>query len=362
MPDPREVLEEGVQSGLHPGAQLYVSRRGESLIDFACGEGRPGVSMGTDSIVQWFSSGKPITAIALARLYEKGLVQLPAAVSEYLPEFGVGGKEGITIEHLLTHTSGIRVADKIPADLPWEETIRKICSTPLEENWTPGERAGYSTTAAWFVLAEIVQRVVGEPLDEHVKRTILEPLGMKDSWLRLPFREYKGYGERLALMHDTAAVQREAEFLQDAAGMAQCRPGSSARGPIRELGRFYEMLLAGGTYNGEQIVSAQTIHLFTERHRVGLFDETFLHKMDFGYGFIINSNRYGVETVPYGYGRYASDDAFGHSGAQSSCAFADPQRGLVVAWVTNGTPGERPHQKRHRAINHAIYEYLQLAS
>jgi len=65
--------------------------------------------------------------------------------------------------------------------------------------------------------------------------------------------------------------------------------------------------------------------------------------------------------VPYGYGRFASDATFGHSGAQSSCAFADPEHELVVAWVTNGTPGERPHQKRHREINHAVYEYLNLA-
>lgn len=120
------------------------------------------------------------------------------------------------------------------------------------------------------------------------------------------------------------------------------------------------MLLAGGQGDGRQIVKPETIDLFTRPHRVGLFDETFLHKMNFGYGFIVNSNRYGVETVPYGYGRHASEGTYGHSGAQSSCAFADPENGLVAAWVTNGTPGERPHQKRHREINNAIYEYLGL--
>jgi CubicO group peptidase (beta-lactamase class C family) len=363
MTEPREILEAGVQAGLHLGAQLYVNLRGEIMMDFACGEARKGVPMRSDSVVQWFSAGKPLTALAVAQLYEKGLVRIEAPVSDYIPEFGRQGKEAITIEHLLTHTGGFRKADNFPGDLSWEEMIERICEAPMEENWVAGERAGYSTTGAWFILGEIVRRVSGVKVDEYVRAEILEPVGMNDTWLRLPFEKFKSYGERLALMHDTAAVKREADFMQDAAGMAQCRPGSSARGPIRELGKFYEMLLNGGKAGGKQIVREETIRLITQRHRVGMFDETFLHKMDFGYGFIVNSNRYGApgsEGVPYGYGRYASDATFGHSGAQSSCAFADPKHGLVVAWVTNGTPGERPHQKRHREINNAVYERLKL--
>ena len=353
-------MEAGVQAGLHLGAQLYVSLREEVVVDFACGEGRKGMPMRTDSVVQWFSSGKPLTAIAVAQLYEKGLVRIEAPVSDYIPEFGRNGKEAITIEHLLTHTGGFRKADSLPGAASWDEMIQKICEAPVEENWVAGARAGYSTTAAWYLLGEMIRRVSGVEVAEYVRAEILEPVGMNDTWLRLPFEKYKSYGERLVLMHDTAAVKREADFMQDAAGMAQCRPGSSARGPIRELGKFYEMLLNSGKVGGKQIVREETIRLFTQRHRVGMFDETFLHKLDFGYGFIVNSNRYGAETVPYGYGRYASEGTFGHSGAQSSCAFADPEHGLVVAWVTNGTPGERPHQKRHREINNAVYEYLKL--
>lgn len=360
MSDPRRVLEEGVKAGLHLGAQLYVSKGGDIVLDFACGEAREGVPMRSDSIVQWFSSGKPLTAVLVAQLFERGELDLADPVSKYLPEFAQNGKEEITIAHLLTHSAGIRGADKIPSDTPWEEMIQRICEVPVEDGWPPGARAGYSTNAAWFLLAEIIQRLTATVFADYIKSELLDPVGMVDSWLRLPFAEYKRHGTRLALMHDTAVVKREPSFMQDAAGMALCRPGSSARGPIRELGRFYEMLLSGGTFNGQEFLTEGTIRHFTARHRVGLFDETFGHRLDFGYGFIVNSNRYGAETVPYGYGRYASEDTYGHSGAQSSCAFADPQHKLVVAWVTNGTPGERPHQKRHREINNAIYEYLGL--
>ena len=90
-----------------------------------------------------------------------------------------------------------------------------------------------------------------------------------------------------------------------------------------------------------------------------MFDETFKFKMDWGLGFIINSNRDGFQ-MPYSFGRYASPETFGHSGNQAACAFADPKHRLVVAWVCNGMPGERKHQQRQRAINNAIYEDLGL--
>jgi CubicO group peptidase (beta-lactamase class C family) len=100
--------------------------------------------------------------------------------------------------------------------------------------------------------------------------------------------------------------------------------------------------------------------MFTSRQRVGVFDDTFRHPLDWGFGFHIDSNRYGKETTPYGYGRFCSDTTFGHSGSQSSCAFADPENDLVVAWVCNGMPGEIRHQRRARELNSAIYQDLGL--
>src|SRR5204863_8448629 len=115
---------------------------------------------------------------------------------------------------------------------------------------------------------------------------------------------------------------------------------------------FYEMLLRGGAFDGGRILSPQTVAAMTARHRVGMMDRTFKHIMDWGLGFIINSSQYGDPEVPYGYGEYASPHTFGHSGAQSSCAFCDPQHGLVVAWVCNGRPGEPRHLARQIAFKH----------
>lgn len=354
-------LREGVEKGWHTGGQLYVSRGGEVVLDHAFGEARPGVEMTPETLMPWLSSGKPVTAVAIAQLFERGAVKLEEPVAAVIPEFGGEGKDGITPRHLLTHTAGLRLADKLSPELDWDEMIRCICETPLERDWTVGEKAGYSIGAGWFILGELVRRASGQPLDVYARERILQPAGMANVWPRLPFEQYRNYGERIGLLFEKDGAGWKPIALQDAAGMAVLRPGSSVRGPARELGAFYEMLLDGGKAPGGQILSPETIALFTQRHRTGLYDHTFFHTIDFGLGFIINSNRYGVETVPYGYGRHSSEETFGHGGAQSSGGFADPVHGLAVAWVMNGMPGIRAHHERGRELNSLVYQELGLA-
>src|SRR5207302_8129727 len=131
--------------------------------------------------------------------------------------------------------------------------------------------------------------------------------------------------------------------------------------PIRDLGFFYEMLRDRGRRNGDRIVSPQAVEAMTAHHRVGLYDKTFRHIVDWGLGFVLQSNQYGAETVPYNYGPYASPRTFGHSGARSSIGYCDPEHGLVVACVFNGAPTEEQHDARTRAVNASIYEELGLA-
>lgn len=353
-------LHAGIDKGWHTGGALAVFHRGELVLDYPFGEARAGLPMKADTLLQWFSSGKPITSVAIAQLFERGSLDLDAPVARWIPEFAARGKESITPRQLLTHTAGLRLADKLPADLGWEEMIRRICETPIEPEWALGEKAGYSTQAAWFILGELVRRISGRSLDLYAREEILQPAGMHDSWLRMSPEQYRQYRDRLGLLHEKVDGQWRPMALQDAAGMSMMRPGSSARGPARELARFYQILIRGGETGASRIARPGTIELFTRRHRTGLYDHTFFHTLDFGLGFIIDSNRHGPETVPYGYGRHSSPETFGHSGAQSSCGFADPAHQLAVAWVMNGLPGERPHQERARGINTAIYEDLGL--
>jgi CubicO group peptidase (beta-lactamase class C family) len=143
------------------------------------------------------------------------------------------------------------------------------------------------------------------------------------------------------------------------------RPGGNCMGPMRELVKFYEMLLRGGTTaDGEQLLQPETVKLITARQRIGLFDQTFKAHVDWGYGFVLNSAHLAREQnaalMPYGYGDHASRETFGHGGAQSSVGFADPSHDLAVGICFNGMPGEIKHQRRMHAVLTALYEDLGL--
>ncbi len=357
------ILEEGISQGQHLGVQLYVSRHGRVLTDLALGEAREGVAMRTDTVNVWFSSGKPLTAVAVGRLWESGGLELDRAVRHWIPEFGEGGKEGITVRHLLNHTAGFRGADRVPHHLPWEDSVRAIAATAAEPDWVPGRRAGYQLFSSWSILGELVRRIDGRSIDRYVAEEVFGPLGMGDCWVALPRERFAGYGDRVGCMHfATQGRMRPHPVWNEPSMAAVVRPGGSVRGPIRSLGAFYEGLMAWGEGRREGLLlRPETRREMTSPSRGGLFDETFRHHLEWGLGFGVNCNRYGVETVPYGFGRHASDGAFGHGGSQSSVGFADPAYELVVAWVCNGMIGEDGHQSRARRINAAIYEDLGLA-
>lgn len=367
MAEPRDVLprtvalvEQGMAERLHVGAQMYVSLHGTPVASFGLGEARPGVPMTPDTLMLWLSSVKPVGAVAIAQLWEQGELELDGRVAAYIPEFGAKGKEPITIRHLLTHTGGFRLADTGTPETPWEETIANVCAAPLERDWVPGRKAGYHVATSWLILGELVRRVDGRPYNQYVREAICEPLGMVDSWVGMPPERYRAYGNRIGLMHDTTGPEPRVAGFDTEARAAWVVPGGTGRGPMRELGHFYEMLFNRGECEGRRILLPQTVEALTTRHRTGMYDHTFKHIIDWALGFIVDSKQYGVETVPYGYGRYCSPRTFGHGGAQSSTGFCDPEHGLVVALVFNGMAGEERHNTRVRAVASAIYEELGL--
>jgi CubicO group peptidase (beta-lactamase class C family) len=362
FPQTAQVIEQGIAESLHIGAQVYVSQRGQVLADDAIGFARPGVAMTSQTIMPWLSAGKPLAAVAIGQLRDTGRLGWDDPVEKFIPEFAVKGKEPVTVKHLLTHTGGFRWAD-FSVTMPWETIIERICAAPLEPRWVVGTTAGYHAHTSWYILGEIVRRLdpARRSYDQYIRSNIFSPLGMENSWLAMPPGQFQEYGDRIGELQITGSTHPTPVRFDRPEQAELCAPGASARGPVRELGKFYEMLLSvGQTTAGKQIVSRQTVAEITRRQRAGLMDLTFKHIVDWGLGFIVNSARYGEQTVPYGYGPHASPETFGHGGSQSSAAFADPRQGLVVALVFNGMPGESQHQNRLRNTLKAIYEDLHL--
>jgi CubicO group peptidase (beta-lactamase class C family) len=377
LPRTREAIHAGIREGLHLGAQLYVSRHGEVIADASAGYRVPGQPMRRDDLTLWLSSTKPVAAIAIAQLWERGRLELDDPIANHIPEFAVHGKGGITLRHLLTHTAGIRLLNVGWPQDRWEAIIARIAAMRPEPRWVPGRKAGYHHASSWFLLGEVVRRLDGRPFARYVREEVFEPLGMLDSWVGMPVESYREYREqgRLCPIYNTEALAGGAPQPQgwdSEAWCTGCHPGGNGYGPISQLGRFYDMLLARGglgsaragadTPAARRILSPQAVEALTARHRAGLLDHTFQHILDWGLGFIVDSRRYGAATVPYGYGNHASPRTFGHSGYRSSTAFADPEQGLAVALAFNGTPTHDAHERRIRAVLDALYEDLGLAA
>jgi CubicO group peptidase (beta-lactamase class C family) len=327
------------------------------------GQARPGVAMTTDTIMPWMSCTKPVVAQAVGLVWQRGLLDLDDRVARHIPEFGANGKDAVTVRHLLTHTGGFRVLTGDFVNASWDQIIAAICDMKLEPGWAPGQKAGYHTRTSWYILAEIVRRLDGRDIQTFAREEIFDKLEMRDSWVCMTSDAYDACGERIGYLISTEANTSNVDLADSTCRLAtSCVPGASGRGPMRELARFYETLLARGMFNDHHIASPQTIEAMTARQRTAMYDHTFKFVCDWGLGFKLDSKVHGKVFEPYGFGAHASPRAFGHGGAESSISFADPHHGLAVALVFNGMPGERAHQHRNHEVLTALYEDLGLAA
>jgi CubicO group peptidase (beta-lactamase class C family) len=351
-----------VAEGLHTGGQLAVSLAGERVVDEAFGEATPGRPMRRDDLVAWLSAGKPLTAVAIGRLWEGDLLDLDDPVARHLPEFAVNGKDAITVRHLLTHTAGLRMLDVGWPTKAWADIVAGICAARPEPRWPPGGKAGYHLASSWFLLAEIVRRLDGRRFERYVREEILEPLGMADCWVGMPAGHVAAYGGRIVPTWNTESEPPTVHPWHEERYLTEPSPASGGRGPMGQLLHFYEMLLGRGRHGGRVLLRPPTVDALVAHQRTGMFDHTFRTRLDWGLGFVVDSRHYGDPNAPYGFGEHASSRTFGHSGYRSTVAFADPERQLAAALMVNGTPGDAEHRQRFHAALTALYEDLGLAA
>jgi CubicO group peptidase (beta-lactamase class C family) len=353
-----ETLERQRAEGLHDGAQVYVSRYGEPLLDLAIGESTPGRALERDDVMLWYSSGKPLTTTAVLQLWERGRLGLDDRVADYVDGWGAG-KERVTIRHVLTHTGGFTMVGRgemFDKDVGYAEAVARIAAHPAE--WEPGTKAGYHPTSGWKILGAVVEAVDGRPVDRYLADEVLAPAGLKESRLGVPVEEQAALGDRLVPVH----WKGHALAFQDESGLrmvpyhierihnepwhvAKVEPGGGMRGPARELGRFYESLLG----HGPPVLEPRTVEVMGAVHRYGIPDVIFGgQKTPWGLGVQVAGGMSG------GPGRRA----FGHGGMASSRGFADPDAGLVLVLVANGLPDPLRNEQRMFAFTDGVYRAL----
>lgn len=141
-----------------------------------------------ESVFRLASISKPITAVAVMQLVERGLVGLEEPIQKYVPTFPRKPQGDVRIRHLLTHTSGVRhyrgtefrLAESFPS---FERAIGIFRNDPLE--FAPGDRYLYSTYG-YNLLQGVVENVTGRPFDDYLRSAIFGPAGMTATYLERP--------------------------------------------------------------------------------------------------------------------------------------------------------------------------------
>jgi len=318
------ILAEAVRSG-QVRAAVIIAHQGSDRIERAFGE------VAVESAFLLGSISKPVSVAALMSLYQQGAFQLSDSAQKYLPEFRGEGRERVTMQHLLTHVSGL--PDQLPANArlrqshaPLSEFIAEAIRVPL--GFEPGTRYEYSSMAI-LLAAEIAQRLSGKNFLQLVDEAVFQPLKMTRSAI--------GLG-RLKI-EATVPVQTE-----HAAGEAG--GGDPAARLWDWNSRYWREL--GAPWGGVHASAAD----------VAKFLDAFVH---FQAGFLsadtaqrMTRNHNASNLVPRGLGfalgpaicPSCSQTAYGHTGSTGTIAWLDPERqtGCVILTTLPGQAAS-PHPR-----------------
>jgi len=176
-----------------PGAAIIVVRDGKII--FRKGQGMANLELGVpiepDMVFRLGSITKQFTVVAILMLAEQGKLALDDSISKFLPDYPTHDHL-ITVEHLLTHTSGIKsytaMAEWPPLwrkDFTVKELIDFFKYQPMES--APGKRWAYNNSG-YILLGAIIEKVSGQSYEQFIEQNIFEPLGMKQSYYDSPMR------------------------------------------------------------------------------------------------------------------------------------------------------------------------------
>jgi len=180
-----KLLAETYPAG-EPGAAVLVVKNGETVLrkGYGLANVELGVPIQPDMVFEIGSVTKQFTAAAILMLAERGLLSIDDEITRHLPDYPTHGHK-ITIDHLLTHTSGIPSYTDLPEwmgrvreDLKVEQLIAMFKDRPLE--FAPGERWAYNNSA-YVLLGAVIEKVSGKTYEDFIEQEIFKPLGMTRS-------------------------------------------------------------------------------------------------------------------------------------------------------------------------------------
>ncbi len=335
----RTRVRREIDSGLLPSCQYALAKDGQLAAFETLG------GAGPDTRYVIFSATKAFVAATAWLLIGEGGLDIELRVADYIPEFASNGKDVVTVEQVMLHTSGFPRAPLGPP--AWADRDRRLeAFGRWRLNWEPGTAYEYHPTSAHWVLAELVERVSGRDYRDVVHERVTGALGLPRV-LGIASDDQRGIAE-LELSGEPASPDELMEIfgvrelpvteVTDAALLsfnepdvrAVGVPGGGGIATAATVALFYQALL----HDPERLWDAAVLADATGRVRNNLPDPLLGVTANRALGVVVagddgNANR-------RGFGHTQSPRTFGHNGAGGQIAWADPESGLSFCYVTNG--------------------------
>jgi CubicO group peptidase (beta-lactamase class C family) len=328
-----------VDDGTTPSCQFAFARAGRVAVTRTLGTATPA------SRYVVFSATKALVAGALWILVGDGEIDVERRVVDLIPEFGTNGKDVITIEQVMLHTSGFPHAPFVATE--WDDRDRRLARFAAWRcNWEPGSRYEYHPTSAHWVLAELIERVTATDFRDVVRTRIIEPLGLATLELGVP-ADHQADIEDLVLTGEPASAAE----LKAAIGVTSLPitevtadtlmtfnrpevravgvPGAGAVSTAVDYALYYQALLHNPVATWKPDVLADV----TSNVR-NTFPDYLGAPANRTLGLVVAGDD-GKSHIR-GMGHTVSPRAFGHNGAGGQIAWADPDTGISFCYLTNG--------------------------
>ncbi len=313
------AVESAIQKASCPGAVVVVLHDDQMVYRKAFGHRQlvpSKVPMTLDTVFDLASLTKPIaTGTAVMLLIEQGKLRTSDLVSKHWPEFAANGKDQVTIEHCLLHTSGLTADNSIKDYVGTRaEMLNRIAALKLEA--PPGTRFRYSDVG-FIVLGELVARISGQSLDAFVGREIAKPLVLNPTGFQLP----KELPFAPTGMRDGKVIAGEVHDPRSYA-LGGVAGHAGLFSTADDLTRYCRMLLNGGELDRTQVLRSRTVELFTKPRAVPGGLRSYGWDVDTGF------------SSPCG-DFFRPGTGYGHTGFTGTSIWIDPPTKTAIIILTN---------------------------
>ena len=332
------------------GGALTVKVRGETVVDLSTGYAdrartRPWTP---ETLAISFSTTKGVASTVIHRLADRGLVAYDEPVAAYWPEFAAGGKEDVTVRHLLTHRAGL---SSVRAVAPRAEDL--LDHVGLEDKLAartvraPTDRSAYHAITYGWLVAGLARRITGSGLAELARSEVTQPLGITGLHIGVPdearefvaepvgaaLRQIGNVADRTQRLWGRYRASRTTIDALHVPGFARLFEGADppiwhtempAVNGVISSGALADLYAPLANAGGDGFLSSDTVHTLG-RVQVRGADAVLGIPMRWRLGY----------HQAFGAGRAEAPKAFGHYGYGGSGGWADPEIGMSVGFVTN---------------------------